>query len=128
MRDGTVSVGLVQVACFGFNTQEAYLKALLSTNFRLPNKNILVSSQQRFLPKFVHGVFTLRELGFNIFATEKTHAFLKRHNVHSTLLNYPNPSLPAGTTDPAGILNHLRDGKIDLVINMPNADSAQLVR
>ena len=76
----------------------------------------------------MHGVFTLRELGFNIFATENTHAFLKRHNVHSTLLNYPNPSLPAGTTDPAGILNHLRDGKIDLVINMPNADSAQLVR
>jgi hypothetical protein len=76
----------------------------------------------------VHGVFTLRELGFSIFATEKTHAFLKRHNIHATLLNYPNPSQPAGTTDPAGILNYLRDRKIDLVINMPNADSAQLVR
>ena len=32
-----------EVACFGESRQEAYLKALLSTGFRIPKKNILLS-------------------------------------------------------------------------------------
>ncbi len=32
-----------EVACFGNTRHEAYLKALLSTGFRIPNKRILLS-------------------------------------------------------------------------------------
>ena len=32
-----------EVACFGENRYEAYLKAQLSTGFQIPKKNILVS-------------------------------------------------------------------------------------
>lgn len=32
-----------EVACFGSNRFEAYLKALISTGFRIPNKSILIS-------------------------------------------------------------------------------------
>ena len=32
-----------EVACFGENRYEAYLKAQLSTGFRIPKKNILIS-------------------------------------------------------------------------------------
>ena len=32
-----------EVACFGEDRYEAYLKALLSTGFNLPNKTVLVS-------------------------------------------------------------------------------------
>lgn len=39
--------GLVslQVACFGANADEAFLKALMSTGFRLPKKGILIGIQ-----------------------------------------------------------------------------------
>lgn len=32
-----------EVACFGENRYEAYLKAMLSTGFKIPRKNILLS-------------------------------------------------------------------------------------
>ncbi len=32
-----------EVACFGENRHEAYMKALMSTGFRVPKKNILLS-------------------------------------------------------------------------------------
>ncbi len=32
-----------EVACFGENRHEAYLKAMMSTGFRVPEKNILLS-------------------------------------------------------------------------------------
>lgn len=32
-----------EVACFGENRYEAYLKAMLSTGFKIPKKNILLS-------------------------------------------------------------------------------------
>lgn len=32
-----------EVACFGENKYEAYLKALMSTGFKLPEKNILLT-------------------------------------------------------------------------------------
>ncbi len=47
-----VSTG--EVACFGENIYEAYLKALVSTGFRLPKKSILLS-----IGKFIHFVFRI---------------------------------------------------------------------
>lgn len=32
-----------EVACFGENRYEAYLKAIISTGFKIPKKNILLS-------------------------------------------------------------------------------------
>ena len=32
-----------EVACFGENRHEAYLKAMMSTGFRIPEQNILLS-------------------------------------------------------------------------------------
>lgn len=32
-----------EVACFGENRYEAYLKAMLSTGFKIPQKNILLT-------------------------------------------------------------------------------------
>lgn len=112
-----------EVACFGYDRHEAYLKALLSTNFRLPKKNILVSFQEKFRGKFIHSVHTLRELGYNIYATEKTHAFLKKQDLASTLLHFPlNDDAHRGE----GVVEYIRSGKIDLVINLPNAESQQI--
>lgn len=42
-----------EVACFGENRYEAYLKAMLSTGFKIPKKNILLSIGSYKVPAFV---------------------------------------------------------------------------
>lgn len=50
------NLGLVslQVACFGASADEAFLKALMSTGFRLPKKGILIGIQVWWLPEYMH--------------------------------------------------------------------------
>merc|ERR1711865_1175438 len=43
-----------EVACFGADKHEAFLKALMSTGFKLPEKNILVSVQDSLQDDMVH--------------------------------------------------------------------------
>jgi carbamoyl-phosphate synthase/aspartate carbamoyltransferase len=71
-----------EVACFGKNKYEAYLKALISTGITPPKKNILFSiggfkEKLELLPSIqkLHGT------GYNIFATAGTADFLTEHNV-----------------------------------------------
>lgn len=45
-----VCVFLLQVACFGPNIYSAFLKAMLSTGFKLPEKGILIGIQVRPMP------------------------------------------------------------------------------
>lgn len=42
-----------EVACFGEDRYEAYLKAMLSTGFKIPKKNILLSIGSYKVPAFV---------------------------------------------------------------------------
>merc|ERR1719219_1711481 len=62
-----------EVACFGNTLGEAFLKSLLSTHFKLPRKNVLLSTgslenKELLLPY----VRDLVKLGFGIFATKGT--------------------------------------------------------
>merc|ERR1719324_1448866 len=97
-----------EVACFGANKHEAFLKALLSTGFKMPEKSILVSVQDSLQDEMVHSVHSLQELGYEIFATARTHAFLKEKHVPSTLVRYPDG--PEGAPD---VTTLLREEEID---------------
>ncbi len=71
-----------EVACFGRDKYEAYLKALLSTGFVLPKKNILLSiggfkEKMEMLPS----VQKLHAAGYNLFATSGTADFFTEHNI-----------------------------------------------
>ncbi|KAJ1976782.1 Carbamoyl-phosphate synthase [Dimargaris xerosporica] len=71
-----------EVACMGRNKYEAYIKALLSTGFQLPKRNILLSigsykEKEELLP----AVRSLRDRGFNIFATAGTADFMQQHGI-----------------------------------------------
>ena len=68
-----------EVACFGKNFYDAFLKSLISAGYNIPRKNgsILVSiggieKKQQLLPV----IKKFSELGFKIFATEHTADFL----------------------------------------------------
>jgi carbamoyl-phosphate synthase (ammonia) len=111
-----------EVACFGFSKHEAFLKALIASNFRFEGKrNILLSIQAKYLAQFVHQAHTLETLGFNLHATSGTHAYLKDHGIDSVRLDFPSEA--ACELD---VCTYLSEGKLDLVIALPNADSTML--
>ncbi|CAM9578594.1 unnamed protein product, partial [Discosporangium mesarthrocarpum] len=110
-----------EVACFGANKEEAFLKALLSTGFKLPEKNILISVQHSMFDDIVHIAHDLNQLGYNLYTTESTHDYLKDKGVDSTLVAFPSTSGAA-----PDVVDYLRDKKIDLVINLPTHESKML--
>ncbi|TMW60483.1 hypothetical protein Poli38472_000525 [Pythium oligandrum] len=112
-----------EVACFGKNRHEAFLKALISSNFKLPEKNILLSMQDKFTEEFVHAAYKMHELGYHLHTTEKTHEFLKKYDIPSTKLAFP---LDEDAATEENVLHYLREGKIDLVVNLPNSESKQI--
>uniref|UniRef100_A0A672I047 Carbamoyl-phosphate synthetase 2, aspartate transcarbamylase, and dihydroorotase n=1 Tax=Salarias fasciatus TaxID=181472 RepID=A0A672I047_SALFA len=71
-----------EVACFGENRYEAYLKAMLSTGFKIPKKNILLSIgsykvRNRLLPT----VQALEAMGYDLYASVGTADFYTEHGV-----------------------------------------------
>ena len=85
-----------EVACFGRDKYEAYLKALISTGIVPPKKNILFSvggfkEKVELLPS----VQKLQTAGYNIFATSGTADFLSEHGVScKVILNHFDESNP----------------------------------
>jgi carbamoyl-phosphate synthase large subunit len=104
-----------EVGCIGENYYEAILKAMLSVGYTIPKKNILISSgQARSKLEMLNSARLLVEKGFNIYATEGTHRFLRENNVPSTWLHWPDEENLQPNT-----IEYLREKKIDLVVNIP---------
>ena len=103
-----------EVACIGDSFSEALLKAMLSVGYRIPKKNILVSSGPiESKTEFLKSAFLLRDKGFNIYATGGTHEFLLKNGIESNMLYWPNENMQPNALD------YLKERKIDLVINIP---------
>ncbi|XP_051564917.1 carbamoyl-phosphate synthase [ammonia], mitochondrial isoform X1 [Myxocyprinus asiaticus] len=107
-----------EVACFGPNIYSAFLKAMLSTGFKLPRKGILIGIQHSFRPNFLSTAHQLHEEGFKLYATEGTSAWLNANDVPTIPVTWPshegnNTSLPS-------ISRLISERHIDLVVNLPN--------
>jgi carbamoyl-phosphate synthase large subunit len=77
-----------EVACFGDTAEEAYLKSLLSTGLSLKNKSVLVTiGGAEFKLRFAESIWRLKNLGFKLYATKKTHLFLKTKGVRTKLVH-----------------------------------------
>ena len=109
-----------EVACFGRDKYEAYLKALLSTGFKLPKKNIFLSigsfkDKLELLPSIVK----LHELGYCLFATANTTSYLEEHGIPVKYLeNLENEE--ANQKSEYSLTQHLANKNIDLSINLPS--------
>ncbi|RLG13763.1 MAG: carbamoyl phosphate synthase large subunit [Candidatus Nanohalarchaeota archaeon] len=76
-----------EVACFGNDLNEAFLKSVLSANLNYPEKNILVSiSGDEVKAKLTQSLKKLQGKNYNIFATKDTANFFKNYNINSTVL------------------------------------------
>jgi carbamoyl-phosphate synthase large subunit len=103
-----------EVACFGDNMYEAFLKALISVGFKIPKKNVLISigkveDKATFLPS----VRRLVDMGYKIFATEGTSKFLQENGIKNYLLH----KIRCGKSP--NLLDALSGKEIELVINVP---------
>ncbi|NXH44180.1 CPSM synthase, partial [Dicaeum eximium] len=110
-----------EVACFGEDVYSAFQKALLATGFTFPKEGILIGIQKSFRPRFLSVAELLHEQGFKLYATEATSAWLNANGIPANPVAWPSqesqsPGLPS-------IRRLLRDGKIDLVINLPNSST-----
>ena len=86
-----------EVACFGANKEEAFLKSMVATGLNLPRdagNAILVSCQESFSEEFVHQAFKLTELGYKLYATEQTHEYLTKYIPYEDILFYLTLLLP----------------------------------
>lgn len=109
-----------EVACFGRDKYEAYIKALVSTGFRLPKKNILLSigsfkDKKELLPS----IQKLHQLGYNLYATSGTADYLQEHHVPVKWLE----SLSNESDNQKyeySLMQHLSKDLIDLYINLPS--------
>ncbi|XP_028847155.1 carbamoyl-phosphate synthase [ammonia], mitochondrial isoform X1 [Denticeps clupeoides] len=107
-----------EVACFGPNIYSAFLKAMLSTGFKLPQKGILIGIQHSFRPNFLSTAHQLKEEGFKLYATEGTSAWLNANDVPTTPVAWPSQEGKDVTLPSINKL--INDGHIDLVVNLPN--------
>jgi carbamoyl-phosphate synthase/aspartate carbamoyltransferase len=109
-----------EVASFGRDKYEAYLKALISTGFRLPKKNVLFSiGSYKEKLEMLPSIKKLHQLGFNLFATSGTADFLKENGVPVKYLEV----LPGQEDDlksEYSLTQHLANNLIDLYINLPS--------
>lgn len=110
-----------EVACFGANKYEAYLKALIATGFQMPKKNILISigsfkEKMEFLPS----VQKLKQMGFNLFATAGTSDFLMENNIPCKYLESLDETETSSQKLEYSLHQHLTNSLIDLYINLPS--------
>jgi len=107
-----------EVACLGQDIHEAFLKAIMAAGFKLPEKNILLSiGSMESKEKFVEHAKKLRDLGFNIFATDKTSLMLEENGITNTLLHKISENKSPNIKD------YLNKEKLDMIINIPHDDT-----
>jgi len=103
-----------EVACLGDDFDEAFLKSLLSVGFRLPKRSILLSTGPiESKADLLSCTKTLKEMGFDLYATRGTADFMQANGIEATVLHWPLDGKEPN------VLTHIAEGKIDLVINIP---------
>ena len=104
-----------EVACIGENFYEALLKSMLSVGYRIPKKNILISSgPTRGKVELLESARMLKERGFNIFATGGTHNFFQENGIETEQVFWPDEIDKHPNT-----LDLIKNRKIEMVINIP---------
>lgn len=102
-----------EVGVFGEDLEEAYLKALLSTGWVWPKKNIFVSlGGEENKIEFLESAGKLSKLGLNIFATDKTSKFLTVNGIKNNRVNKISENAKSS------VLDLIKEGKIELAINI----------
>lgn len=111
-----------EVACFGKDKYEAYLKALIASGIRPPpaRKNILLSigsykEKMELLPY----VERLQQAGYGIYATAGTTDFLVEYGIRAKYLDFIPDDVEKAEYS---LAQYLSSNRIDLYVNLPSAN------
>ncbi|MFH1439254.1 MAG: carbamoyl-phosphate synthase (glutamine-hydrolyzing) large subunit [Candidatus Woesearchaeota archaeon] len=106
-----------EVACIGKNLEEAFLKALLSTGFKIPKNTILLSTGDiKKKARLLDSVKRLKQEGYILFGTAGTADFYRMHGINMNMLHWPLESAKPNSMD------YIKNNQIDLVINIPKSN------
>jgi carbamoyl-phosphate synthase large subunit len=103
-----------EVACLGWDFDEAFLKALIAVGFRFPIQRALLSTGPiESKAAFLDAARRFVRLGVELYATQGTADFFERNGVMTEVLRWP---LEGGSPN---AIDYIKKGKVDLVINIP---------
>lgn len=109
-----------EVACFGENRYEAYLKAMLSTGFRLPKKRIVLLSigTHKHKNELLPSIRVLERMGYKLYASLGTADFYNEKGISVEAVEWPfiEDEEKVKLND---IAHYLSTKEFDLVINLP---------
>ena len=112
-----------EVACFGRTKYEAYIKGLIATGFKLPNKNILLSiGSYKDKQEMIPSIQSLHKMGFNLFATAGTADYITEHNIPVKFLEVLSSGEQDEQKPEYSLTQHLSNNLIDLYINLPSSN------
>lgn len=112
-----------EVACFGDNRYEAYLKAMMSTGFHIPKGAILLSiGSFKHKAELLPTVRTLSQLGYKLYASMGTGDFYAEHGIDIESVQWTFDTLDnkdVNNSELQHLAQFLASKQIDMVINLP---------
>ena len=103
-----------EVGCLGDDTSCAILKAMLSVGYRIPEKNILLSTgSTKQKVDMLQASRALKAKGYNLYATGGTSKFLTENGIENTRVYWPSEE------GHPQALEMLHKKEIDMVVNIP---------
>ncbi len=104
-----------EVGCIGDDSNEAVLKSMLSVGYRIPEKNILISSgDAKQKADLLSAAKLLVNRGYTLYATGGSYKYLVDNDVEANLVYWPSEK----EMQPQA-LSMIQEKKIDMVINIP---------
>lgn len=104
-----------EVGCIGDDSNEAILKAMLSVGYRIPQKNILLSTgDAKQKAELLGSARLLASKGYNLYATGGSHKYLVENNIPATRVYWPSEA----SMEPQA-MEMLHKKQIDMVVNIP---------
>jgi carbamoyl-phosphate synthase large subunit len=103
-----------EVACLGDDFNEAFLKSVLSTGQKIPQKAALLSTgTPKNKAELLEDIIVLKEMGLKFYGTKGTSDYYRLNGIDVEVLYRPFDE-----KEPS-ILTYLSNGEIDMVINIP---------
>ncbi|XP_050452238.1 CAD protein [Cataglyphis hispanica] len=121
---GVEMVSTGEVACFGENRYEAYLKGMISTGFHIPQRGILLSvGSFKHKMELLGSIRNLKNMGYKLYASMGTADFYTEHGVEVEPVQWTFENIAVNEDSSPSELRHLADflskKQFDLVINLP---------
>lgn len=108
-----------EVGAIGTSFDDALLTSMLAVGYRIPEKNIMVSSGgSRSKVDLLDACRLLQQHGYNLYATGGTQKFLEENGVKSFYVAWPDENYD-GKKEDLKVDEMIAEKKFDLIINIP---------